>query len=237
MPSGFIQLIGILIEAYLNTQTHLLLAAALFARSSKTDPNHTLQVAQTQSSQRGLNLAVLTGAMLPDISLFVMWGQAKARGISDDVIWGELYFSSLWQEIGAITNSIPLFAFIAILGFLLGGRLWTNNQNLTPVKNLGFVLLLLSSAALVHCLSDLPLHVDDGHAHFWPFSDWIYASPVSYWDSNHYAHYWQPIEIVIALICIIIIWRRFSSIWVRLTAIAGLLSFALIIAYWTYAMG
>lgn len=221
----------------MNTQTHLLLAAALFARSTKTSPHASLQNAQSSVSSRPINLAVLAGALIPDLSLFVMFGQAKARGIADDVIWGEMYFSTYWQEIGAITNSIPLFILMAVLGLLLGGRLWTKSHKVQPGKNLGYVLLFLSLAALTHCLTDLPLHVDDGHAHFWPFTDWIFASPVSYWDANHYAHFWQPVEIAIALVCVLTIWRKFSSIWVRLAAITGLMSFALLVAYWTLAFG
>ncbi len=33
---------------------------------------------------------------------------------------------------------------------------------------------------------DLPVHHDDGHRHFFPLSDWRFASPVSYWDPEHY---------------------------------------------------
>jgi len=220
-----------------NTQTHLLLAAALFARSTKTSPHASDRIDQSRVSSRLINLAVLAGALIPDVSLFVMFGQAKARGIADDVIWGEMYFSSLWQEIGAITNSIPLFTLLAVLGFMSGGRLWTRSHIVQSEKNFGYVLLFLSLAALTHCLTDLPLHVDDGHAHFWPFTDWIFASPVSYWDANHYAHFWQPVEIAIALVCVLVIWRRFTSIWVRLAAITGLMSFALLVAYWSLAFG
>lgn len=221
----------------MNTQTHLLLAAALLARSSKTIPNATPRTDQAASSTKSLNLAVLAGALLPDVSLFVMFLQAKARGVADEVIWGELYYSSLWQEIGAVTNSIPVYVFLMLIGNLLGGRLGTKKHIATLTNSAGYVLLFLGLAALLHCLTDLPLHVDDGHAHFWPFTDWIFASPVSYWDQDHYALYWQPVEIIIALVCVLVIWRRFSSVWVRIAAITGLLSFAMVILYWAFALG
>jgi len=186
------------------------------------------------ASFRIVNTATLLGALLPDFSLFFMFGQAKLRGISDDVIWGEMYFSSFWQEIGAITNSLPVYAFIAAVGLLLGGRIASTGIERSSAPMLGNAMLALGLAALLHCLTDLPLHVDDGHAHFWPFSHWIYSSPVSYWDSNHYAHYWQPIELLLALLCILTIWRRFTSIWVRIATIVGLMSYGVIILMWTF---
>ena len=221
----------------MNTQTHLLLAAGLLCRSSKTEPKSSTGAVGTNSSVKRVNLAVLIGALLPDISLFIMWGQAKARGIEDAVIWQDLYFSEFWQEIGAITNSIPLYFSIAVAGFLLGGRIWLKQSGAVNTKLWGQILVFLSIAALVHCMTDLPLHVDDGHAHFWPFSNWIFESPVSYWDSKHYAYYWQPLEILLALVCVVTIYRRFSSVWVRVVAIASLLSYGILIAFWTYTMG
>jgi len=168
------------VEFFVNTQTHILLAAALLAGPSKSVPNTNGQQGISRTRSRTVNLAVLLGAVLPDLSLFFMWGQAKARGIPDSIIWEELYFSPFWQEVGAITNSIPIFAGIAIIGFIMVGREWLTQHPHFYAKGIGFALLFLGLAALTHCLSDLPLHVDDGHTHFWPISNWIYSSPVSY---------------------------------------------------------
>jgi len=38
----------------------------------------------------------------------------------------------------------------------------------------------------LHVAGDLPLHREDAHAHFFPFTDWHYISPVSYWDPAHF---------------------------------------------------
>jgi len=233
-----------------NTQTHLLVAAALLYRSS-SHPNLSGDNNQSdhQKSKQGswlpaklipatqtasYRIAVLLGALIPDASLFVMWMQAKARGIEDSRIWGELYYSDFWQQISAISNAIPLFVVIVILGWWLtrrarpqqAGNHWT-----------GYALIGLGLAGILHGLSDLPLHVDDGHPHFWPISSWIFRSPVSYWDSNHYANIWIPIEFLIAMLCGFVLWRQFRSLWARIVLVLALLSYPAAYAYWFLAFG
>ena len=44
---------------------------------------------------------------------------------------------------------------------------------------------MIGAAALLHLTFDLPFHHDDAHPHFWPFSDWRFTSPLSYWDPAH----------------------------------------------------
>lgn len=52
----------------------------------------------------------------------------------------------------------------------------------------------------VHCLIDLPVHHDDAHRHFFPFSEYRFFSPVSYWDPQHFGNYVLTVEIVLTLI-------------------------------------
>lgn len=117
------------------------------------------------------NTALAVGAVFPDITMFIMvaWERWVHR-LSFDQIFSEAYFSDFWQEVFAINNSAPVFAVILITGLALRVEwLWA-----------------FGLAALLHALCDLPLHHDDGHPHFWPFTDWIYVSPVSYWDPRHH---------------------------------------------------
>jgi len=210
----------------LNTQAHLLIAAALLCRSSNARPNLPAQRNDKAYKVWPVNAAVLIGALIPDISLFLMFAQARLRGIDDEVIWGELYYSVFWQNIGAITNSVPIYLALVIAGLLLTARMRTQA---TAVFALGM-------AALLHCLTDLPLHVDDGHAHFWPFTTWIYESSISYWDPDHYGNYWQPIEFFIAGVAALIIWRRFQSIGLRTAVLTGLMSYPAMLVFWFYMM-
>ncbi len=130
---------------------------------------------------------------MPDATIIgmVAW-QGWVAGRTTQQIFGIDYFSPGWQEIFAISNSIPIFL-VALLAGIIMKRPW---------------LVALAAAALLHVITDIPLHVDDGHAPFWPFSDWVYASPYSYWDVRHGARYIAPAEFLLAAGMALWIWRR-----------------------------
>jgi len=207
-----------------NTQTHLLLALAAFSRRPRD--------ALAPASSPTVELALLLGALLPDASLFVMWGQAKLAGIPEARIWGELYYSDFWQASAAVTNSLPVFAALALLAWVGGGRLLGERTT-----RLSSMLLAIAAGALLHVVTDLPLHHDDGHPHFWPVSDWIFSSPVSYWDPAHYGRAWSILEIALAAALLLILWRRFRSLRVRVPLTLAALSYAVVAAYWTGQFG
>lgn len=147
-----------------------------------------------------LNTAIVVGALLPDALIFWMFGWERfVNGHSPQKIFDELYFSDFWQGWFPVLNSIPLYVLLALVAVAINWR-W---------------LYLLGASATLHCLLDLPLHHDDGRAHFWPLSSWVYESPVSYWDPRHYGMIAGPVEAVLALIATIYLWRRFKSLWVR----------------------
>jgi hypothetical protein len=147
-----------------------------------------------------INWAAALGGLLPDIPMFVMFGWNRfVDGLSASTIFGRLYFEPTWQTTIAITHSIPLFGALLALGF--AARLdW---------------LKIFAAGVLLHIAGDLPLHNDDAHAHFWPFTMWRFESPVSYWDPNHYGMIAAPLEIALAIAMMVILWRRFPSLWVR----------------------
>ncbi|MEM6473227.1 MAG: hypothetical protein AAF802_26940 [Planctomycetota bacterium] len=55
------------------------------------------------------------------------------------------------------------------------------------------------ASCMLHTAVDIPVHHDDGPLVFWPLN-WSYrfASPVSYWDRNHFASYVIPLELFLA---------------------------------------
>ena len=89
------------------------------------------------------------------------------------------------------------------------------------------VLIALAGAGLLHLALDFPLHHDDARRHFWPVSDWVFVSPYSYWDRAHHGGTIATIEIVISLVLLAVLWRRFHAKLARAAiAIATLIQLA-----------
>lgn len=222
----------------MNTQTHLLLACAVLLPATSNGQG------SRQLIPGWLVLIALVGALTPDASIFVMWGIAKIQAIPEAEIWRDWYYSPFWQSMGAITNSIPLFLLLLALGWIAGGRFantpraaadYHENNAAKCVKPFGTALVIFAGAALLHVLTDLPLHHDDGHPHLWPLSTWIYSSPVSYWDPAHYGRIWTIIEILIAAVLILVLWQRFRTIIVRAILMLAGLSYLIVSGYWIMA--
>jgi hypothetical protein len=136
---------------------------------------------------------------VPDLSLYVLAGGALALGTPPETVFGELYFSDAWQTVFAVDNSVFVWGAVLALGLRLR-RAW---------------IVALGAAALLHLAGDLPLHHDDGRPHFWPLTDWVYASPVSYWDVRRGAGWVAPAETALALAAAAFAWWRLRRTWVR----------------------
>lgn len=140
------------------------------------------------------NAALIAGALIPDLAMFAMTAWALGAGLSGPEIWGDVYYRPFWQTVFAVTNAAPLFAAAALAG-MLAKRDW---------------LWIFAASALAHVALDLPVHHDDGHPHFWPFTLWIFESPVSYWDPRHYGAWLGAFEIALAVALVVLLWRRFE---------------------------
>ena len=161
---------------------------------------------------RRRNWAMAAGALLPDVMMFVMVAWERwVKGLTLEQVFRDAYFSAYWQGIFAIGNSLPVFAVVMILGSLIR-RDW---------------LFVFGLCAVLHVLLDLPLHNDDGHPHFWPFTDWIYRSPVSYWDPAYFGTEAGYAEAVLCVGLAVVLWQRFAG-WPARTLIAGGLAIELL---------
>jgi len=175
----------------MNTPTHLIVGAAVFARPDAWR----------------VTLAAILGSFAPDASLYLMAGwHLYVIGTEPRIVFNVLYFSDTWQSIFAIDNSVFLW------GGLLGFALWREIKSLTAFAGSG----------LFHLLLDFPLHHDDGRMHFWPVSDWIFQSPVSYWDRSHYGGIVGPLEVVMSTCLIVLLWRRFQGFFARIILMGAL---------------
>lgn len=131
------------------------------------------------------NLPIFIGAILPDIPIFVLYAWAKliAR-LPEKQIWTETYYQPFWQNIVALFHSIPL----ALIGWIIAYKFgWEKIQ-------------ILCLSLVLHSCFDLPVHNDDAHRHFFPFSNYRFISPISYWDKKHYGSIVSLIEILLVFL-------------------------------------
>ncbi len=159
-----------------------------------------------------LTVAALLGALAPDVSLYLMifWA-VYLQGKSHHEVFDQLYFTDRWQAVFAVDNSFILW------GMALAIALWRR----WPLA------VAFTGAAFMHLLCDFPLHGEDARRHFWPLSNWVFDSPVSYWDRRRYGDIVGVAELAIALVTIALLWRRHNVIWARLAlgvALFGILA-------------
>ena len=138
----------------------------------------------------------LLGAALPDLPIFVFFGvEALILGHSQEQIWSERYFLPQWQNFIDPFNSIPIV-----------------------LTGVGFSYLIRSGTVRVvcwsmflHCLADFFLHREDAHRHFFPFWDYKFKSPISYWEADYHAGIVSAIEIVLTIGASVYLFPRLQS--------------------------
>lgn len=180
----------------MQTYSHLLLTA----------------LGQKKAQQAGVPVhaqAMLIGSVLPDIPFFLLtllgqlyysWFAATPTGESPMVyMHTTLYFTDpLWLASHNLFHAPLILAGIALVGFLATRR---NSK-------WGRVLFWFAISAGFHSFLDIFTHFDDGPLLLFPLNwSWRFASPVSYWDPNHYGWIFAPLEHLLDLaILIYLIW-------------------------------
>jgi len=164
-----------------NTPAHLIFGTAAFGKPGNAR----------------VTIAAVLGSLAPDISLYVMvsWSIFVA-GINPNVVFGEYYYSSTWQQVFAVDNSFVLWGLG--LGLAMGAR--------RPA------FIAFASAGLLHLAFNFPVHNHDARMHFWPLSDWVFVSPISYWERLFHAGIVSPIELMLALGFVGVLFYRFRRI-------------------------
>lgn len=175
-----------------------------------------------RSDQALILTPVIVGAILPDAPMFVFYFVEKViRQTPESVIWRQSYYQPDWQNFIDFFNSLPLM-FIG-----LSIAIWFGSQ----------AGKLLFGSMMLHVAGDLPLHHDDAHRHFLPFSNWRFISPVSYWDSHHYGDIVSVLEIFAIIIGSAILFKTYRS-WTGKFSIAMiggayLIYFAYVLIVWS----
>ncbi len=193
----------------MNTQTHLLLASGLL----------------TRRGEKARNVAIVVGAFLPDVPVFALFGIASAMGYTSQDVFGDFYFRNDMRNLMGAFNSFFVAGLIAATGWFCREKWW------------GWPMVFLAAAMTVHAATDLPVHVDDGHRHFWPFSSFVFNSPLSYWDNSHHGGIVSVVEAVLGIVCAVILWRRFPDRRIRLLCAVAITAYIAVPAYWIWMFG
>jgi len=144
--------------------------------------------------------SVVAGSVLPDIPIGIFYlYTCLIRRLPQSAVWNKAWDDSIWHDVSDATHSFPLI----ILAVAVSA--WFHQP---------WCLWLFVSMGL-HALFDLLLHHDDAHRHFFPLSDWRFASPVSYWDVRYHGAIAARVEVLAVLLACIVLWQRYPSSGMR----------------------
>ncbi|RMH15507.1 MAG: hypothetical protein D6698_11040 [Gammaproteobacteria bacterium] len=162
-------------------------------------------------------LAIAAGAIVPDLPMILFYIWARAHHLTERQIWRETYYESHWQTAFDLFHSFPVCLSLAALAWYRNAKVW--------------MWFFLSMA--LHSVFDLPVHHDDAHRHFIPFSNWQFISPISYWDPRYFGQYVSLLELATVLIGSIYFLRCGQSRTLKI--ITGLV-LALYASHWIFVI-
>lgn len=176
-----------------------------------------------KKGRRWPKFPIIAGSILPDIPIFLFYFYQKFFAkVSEQIIWSDIYFRREWQNLFDTFHSIPF----SLAGLLLAFRF----------KNRW--LQAFFAGFCMHSVVDLPLHNDDAHAHFFPFTDYRFVSPVSYWDPNHFGWAITLSETLLVFGLSIFIWRKLEARWTKILLLTVNLLYILSgLMYFNYVIG
>ena len=178
----------------MNTQTHVIIGAALFGRGL---PKRSW-------------IAAL-GGLIPDLPMLLVTFGLMLYGVPGPIIFGVLYWQDWWQITNAIGHNFWAWGGLVLLGLVMRDRLRASAQSFDRWT----LVSVFAGSALLHTAIDFLLHREDAHMSFWPVTRWKFMSPASYWDQAHYGSYVSAFEAGLGLVLAVILFRQFRSRLVR----------------------
>lgn len=141
-------------------------------------------------------LPITLGAILPDVPIFVFYAWAKGvRRQPERQIWRTTYYHPFWQDMVAGFHSIPLALLGGLFAITMG---WSAGA-------------IACGSMVLHSLLDLPVHNHDAHRHFFPFSNYRFISPISYWDPRYRGRLVSIIERALVLVAVVTLFPTVQS--------------------------
>ena len=156
----------------------------------------------------------LLGGVAPDLGLFILTGLSAVwfpavRGLSLDETF-RLVFDDLFYDdpVFVVAHNL-LHAPFVVLGLVALG---VTLRRRTTHGRLGAAVQAFGLGCLAHTALDIPVHHDDGPLLLFPL-EWSvrFASPVSYYDPDHYGAILAPLDLaitVVGLSAVVIVWAR-----------------------------
>ena len=163
-----------------------------------TTPSHLLYnlALLGKKGERNINMAVVFGAIFPDSAVWVFFLiMGVLKNTPHQILWGDMYFNSWWNHIFNLFHSFWLLPLLLVISLYFKKR----------------VLAYFFGSALLHAVTDFFVHARDAYAHFWPFSEWRFHSPISYWDRNYYGDYVGVLEFALCVIAAYVIYKRVDT--------------------------
>ena len=162
---------------------------------------------------------MLLGAVIPDLPMFAFFAvEAFIFRHPQQLIWSDRYFLPQWQNLFDIFNAVPLVLIVLGIGYRLKSD----------------AVIFCCWSMLLHCTADFFLHHHDAHRHFFPFLQFRFISPISYWDTAHYGRIASLVEIVITILASIFLFRRMKSHLTRSVLIV--VNFLSVLVYISFAI-
>ncbi len=174
-----------------------------------------------RSGHAKITTAAVLGGLAPDISLYVMSAWAMlVQNVPAEVVFREYYFSGEWMRVFALDNSFILW------GALFGLGLWSKRA----------WVIAFAGAGLLHLATDFTLHHYDARPHFWPLTNWVFQSPISYWDGRFYGRIFAPIELVLDIGLCVVLWGKYKGRWARRVIGVMFVVLILLAALWALSL-
>ncbi len=193
----------------MNTQSHAILTFFIIRKGLEL----------TRKKFKNINPVLFTGALVPDLPLFLFFTfYTFISPTSQQVIWREVYFDHSWQIVFDLFHSLPFWGIAFVL--FLAAKLYR--------------AAFFTLSALLASAQDLLVHYEDAHAHFLPFSDYRLASPVSYWNPEHYGREFAIIETLLVVAAGIWTYKRVESTWGKIILVLAIAALILSNSMWGY---
>jgi membrane-bound metal-dependent hydrolase YbcI (DUF457 family) len=180
----------------MNTQTHVIMGAALMGRAVP---------------RRAWAGAI--GGLTPDLPMLLIVTTLKLMGVETYKIFEELYWQNWWQICNAVGHNFWLWSGLAALGLIMRDRTSASASSFDRWTGVS----LFAASALLHSAVDFLCHREDAHMSLWPVTRWKFMSPVSYYDPQHYGMWFSSFEAILGFALAVVLFRQFKNRLLRMS--------------------